>query len=406
MSDKFNGILKSALVVSPVNDLNEVLDIEIKNGIIAQIGKDLNGENGIDMSGKIIMPAFVEMHCHLREPGYEEKETIESGVASAIAGGYSAICPMANTKPVNDGVEILKYIKNKQNKIDVLPICAVTKGLCGDELVDFKVLKENGAIGFSNDGRPLEDMKELKEALAKAAQIDALVISHAEDTTYEPQDPKSEYSAVLRELDVVKETDARYHFAHISTKESVELIREAKAEGWNVTCETAPHYFTLSKENIIDNHARFKMNPPLREKDDVQAIIDGLLDGTIDVIATDHAPHTYEEKNMSFEKAPMGIVGFETAFSLAYKAFIETGYMTLLSLVKKFSLNPSVILNLVNHGKIEAGMPANLAIFDPSQEWTVEAKNFKTKCKITPFEGMKLKGKIIGTIARGNKYEH
>lgn len=402
----FSGVLQNALVVSPENDLNDILDIEISDGVIVKIGKNLNRGEAFNMSGKIIMPGFVEMHCHLREPGFEEKETIETGVESAIAGGYTAICPMANTKPVNDNVETLKYIKTKSDKIDVLPVCAVTKGLGGSEIVEIEKLNAYGAIAFSNDGKPLEDMTVLKEALQKASADDVLVISHAEDSAYPPQDSKSEYSAVLRELDVVKETDARYHFAHISTMESVALIREAKEEGWNVTCETAPHYFTFSKEDIIDNHARFKMNPPLRSKEDVEAIKEGLLDGTIDVIATDHAPHTVEEKNLPFERAPMGITGFETAFSLAYRAFIHTGQMTLPALVKKISLNPSIILNLENQGRIREGELANLCVFDPELDWTVAAEKFKTKCKISPFQGMKLKGKITGTIAKGLYYEH
>ncbi len=409
MNKLFNGILKNALVVSPADDLNEIIDIEIKDGVITKIAQNLAGENEtgeIDLKNKIIMPGLVEMHCHLREPGFEAKETIETGVESAITGGYTAICPMANTNPVNDNIEILKYIKNKSDKIDVLPICAVTKGLEGNEIVDFKALKENGAIAFSNDGKPLENMHVLQKTLEKAVECDALIISHAEDSSYSPYDNKSEYSAVVRELDIVKQTDARYHFAHISTAESVCLINEAKGEGWNVTCETAPHYFSLTKEDIIDNHARFKMNPPLRSTEDKQTIIDGLLDGTIDVIATDHAPHTFEEKNMSFDKAPMGIVGFETAFSLAYEVFIQKNLMVLPNLVKKMSVNPALILDLEDQGKIKVGMKANLAIFDPEAEWTVEAKNFKTKCKITPFEGRKLKGKIINTIAKGVMYTH
>lgn len=402
----FSGVLKNALIVSPLDDLNEVADILIQDGIVTEIARGLSHENVIELSDCVVMPGLVEMHCHLREPGFENKETIETGIESAIAGGYTAVCPMANTNPVNDNPDVLKFVKQRSNKIEVHPICAVTKGLTSSDIVDFKTLKAYGAIAFSNDGKPLEDMKLLKEALIQAAAADVLVISHAEDSKYNPLQNESEYSAVLRELEVVKETDARYHFAHISTKESVELIREAKEEGWNVTCETAPHYFTLSKDDIENNHARFKMNPPLRSQEDVQAIIDGLLDGTIDVIATDHAPHTIEEKNMSFERAPMGIVGFETAFSLAYQTFVKSGYMTLLSLVRKISSNPSIILNLENQGHIRCGFRANLTIFDPSVSWVVEAKKFKSKCKISPFEGKNLQGKVVATLANGNYYKN
>lgn len=411
INEKFSGILKNAFVVSPENDLNNFLDIKIEDGIITKIGPNIQDEGPdfktLDLKNKIIMPAFVEMHCHLREPGFEEKETIETGTESALAGGYAAICPMANTKPVNDNAQVLKFIKNGSDKIEILPICAVTKGLGGKEIVDFQELKNAGAIAFSNDGRPLEDMTVLKNALQSAAKEDVLIISHSEDFAYSPEDNKSEYSAVLRELEVVKETDAKYHFAHISTAESVGLIREAKEEGWNVTCETAPHYFTLSNKDIVDNQARFKMNPPLRSEDDVKAIIEGVLDGTIDIIATDHAPHTFEEKNLPFEKAPMGITGFETAFSLAYDTFVLSGYLTLSALVKKISSNPAKLLNLENQGRINVGNEgdlANLVIFDPEAEWCVEPQKFKTKCKISPFEGMKLKGKVIGTISKGILY--
>ena len=401
---KFDGILKNARVVSPENGIDEIFDIGIKGGIVTAIGKTLAGRRIIDMSGKIIMPAFVEMHCHLREPGYEE--TGETGVYSAIAGGYAAVCPMANTNPVNDNIETLKFIRNASDKIGIFPICAVTKGLSSCEIVDFKLLKEAGAIAFSNDGKPLEDMDLLKKVLLKAKAEDVLIISHAEDTKYVPEQNESEFSAVLRELDAVRETDARYHFAHISTAESLGLIHEAKQEGWNVTCESAPHYFTLSKDDIIDNHARFKMNPPLRSEADKEAVIEGFLDGTIDVVATDHAPHTIEEKNLPFEQAPMGIVGFETAFSLAFECFVKTNLLTLNSIVKKFSSNPAKILGLKEFGGIEIGQNANLAIFDPDFEWTVEAAKFRSKCKISPFEGRKLKGKIIATIANGVFYEN
>lgn len=403
---KFDGILKNARVVSPENGIDEIFDIEIKEGIVTAVGKTLAGSRIIDLSGKLIMPAFVEMHCHLREPGFEEKETVETGVNSAIAGGYAAICPMANTNPVNDNVETLKFIQNASAKIAIFPICAVTKGLSSADFVDFRLLKDAGAIAFSNDGKPLEDMDLLKKVLLKAKEEDVLIISHAEDTKYAPEQNESEFSAVLRELDAVRETDARYHFAHISTAESLGLIHEAKQEGWNVTCESAPHYFTLSKNDIIDNHARFKMNPPLRSDADKEAVIEGFLDGTIDVIATDHAPHTIEEKNLPFEQAPMGIVGFETAFSLAFECFVKTNLLTLNSIVKKFSSNPAKILGLKEFGGIEIGQNANLAIFDPDFEWTVEAAKFRSKCKISPFEGRKLKGKIIATIANGVFYEN
>lgn len=400
-------IFKGAKVISPENDLNGIYDIRTSEGLIMDIAPEIRvKEETIDLTGKIIVPAFVEMHCHLREPGFEDKETIDTGVESAIAGGYAAICPMANTMPVNDNTEILKYIKNKNGKIGVYPVCAVTKNLTSKELTDFYGLKAFGAIAFSNDGKPIEDMEVLKEALKKAQDKDVLIISHAEDSSKSPYDNGSEYEAVKRELEAVKETDGRLHFAHISTRESLELIAEAKEDGWNVTCETAPHYFTLSKDDIVNNEARFKMNPPLRSKDDVKAVKDGLVEDVIDVIATDHAPHTFTEKTMPFDKAPMGITGFETAFSLAYTKLVKTGYMTLAHLVKKMSVNPAKILNLHNFGHIQQAFPAYFAVIDPDYEWVVDPEKFKTKCKISPYTGMKLQGKVIKTVIKDKIYDN
>lgn len=338
---------------------------------------------------KLISSAFVELHCHLREPGFEYKENIETGMKSAMAGGYGIICPMPNTNPVCDNVETLKYIQNRANEIGmikVLPICAMTKGLNSDELVDFETLHKAGAIAFSNDGRPVENMLTFKKILMEAKRLDLLIISHAEDTKYSPFDNRSEYSAVERELRVVEEVGARLHFAHISTKESIELIRAAKKKNLKVTCETAPHYFSLTKDDIINNEARFKMNPPLRSKEDLQAVIEGLQDGTIDAIATDHAPHSLEEKNKPFAQAPFGIVGFETAFALSYTNLVRAGYLTLEQLLEKMVENPARILGVKPFGKIE---------IDLSKEWVVNAADFMTKAKISPFEGKKLYGKII-----------
>lgn len=334
---------------------------------------------------KLITSAFVELHCHLREPGFEYKETIETGIESAFAGGYGIICPMPNTKPVCDNVETLRYIINRAEevgKVKVLPICAMTKGLNSDELVDFEALHWAGAAAFSNDGRPVENMETFRRILEAGKRLNLLMISHAENTEFSPFDSRSEYTAVERELKVVEETGARLHFAHISTKDSIELIRGAKKKGLNVTCETAPHYFSLFGRH---EEARFKMNPPLRTSDDVAAVIKGLVDGTIDAIATDHAPHSIEEKMKPFDEAPFGIVGFETAFALSYTNLVKTGMMTLDALLQKMIDNPAKILGVEPAGKIEIDLGA---------EWVVRASEFKTKAKITPFEGQKLFGKV------------
>lgn len=391
-------ILKNARVISPADKIDDILDIKIENGIIVEIEKNIQGE-GFDCTGKIITPGLIDMHCHLREPGFEYKETIQTGIESALNGGYTAICPMANTNPTVDNVETLKYAMDKSSKIGFYPVCAITKGLKGEEITDFTALKKAGAIAFSDDGRPLENMVIFKEALSKGE----LIMSHAEDSKL-LTDPLSEALAVARELEILRYTNGRLHFAHISTKRAIELIRQAKKDGLNVTCETAPHYFTFTKEDETEN-GRFKMNPPLRTQEDLNAVIKGLKDGTIDCIATDHAPHSLEEKTKPFAQSPFGIVGFETAFGVTYTKLVETKHLTLSQAIEKLSVNPAKILNLDNQndgqGKIKIGNKANLAIFNLHDTYKVCVEDFKTKCKISPFETMELKGKAIAVIASG-----
>lgn len=335
----------------------------------------------------IVTKGFVELHCHLREPGFEYKEDIASGMAAAKTGGYGIICPMPNTNPVCDNVETLKYIQARAAQIGgvkVLPVCAMTKDLNSDELVDFEALHNAGAIAFSNDGRPVENMATFKRILQEGKRLGLVMMSHAENTEFSPFDNRSEYTAVGRELKVVEEVGGQLHFCHISTKESLELIRTAKKKGLNVTCETAPHYFTLSGRH---DEARFKMNPPLRSEVDRLAVIEALQDGTIDAIATDHAPHSIEEKTRPFNEAPFGIVGFETAFALGYTYLVCTGKLNLDEFLKKMIDNPARIIGVEPFGRVE---------IDLDEEWVVNAKEFSTKAKISPFEGMKLYGKVKG----------
>lgn len=383
-----NLILKNARIIS--QNLDEISDIKIENGIIVEISKGIQGE-GIDFSGKIITPGFIEMHCHLREPGFEYKETIETGSIAAQNGGYVAICPMANTNPVNDNIETLKYIMNKAaqvGKVKILPVCAVTKGLNGEELTDIKALKQAGAIAFSDDGKPINNSEILEQAL----KTGELIISH-------PEEVNGEAECVKRELEIYKKVGGRLHFAHISTKESIDLIRKAKKEGLKVTCETAPHYFTFTNEDVTKD-GQFKMNPQLATKEDLNAVIEGLKDGTIDCIATDHAPHSLEEKQKPFNDAPFGIIGFETALGASLK-LVEKGYLTINKLIEKLSTNPTKILGLDDFGTIKIGQKANLTIIMPDCKYVVNKNEFKSKCKNSPFEGMELKGISIATVLDG-----
>ena len=387
-------ILKNAFLLNK----SDTLDIKIENGIITDIDKCLNGE-GIDLKGKILSRGLIDMHCHLREPGYEYKETIETGIFSAIQGGYTAICPMANTNPVCDTPKVVGYILSKSGNYNLFPICATTKGLAGIELSDIKVLKNAGAIAFSNDGKPVSDQKLLENALSSGE----LIISHAEITELNGT-PESEYKAVKQELDTLRRSGGRYHFAHISTKESVDMIRKAKKEGLNVTCETAPHYISLIKSAEIENNPVFKVNPPLREEADRLAVIEGLKDGTIDVLATDHAPHSKDEKMKPYAQSPMGIAGFET--SLAVGMTYLKDKLSLEQILDKYTKNPAKILGIPEFGEIKIGNTANMTVIDKDYKWVVKGEEFKSKCKFTPFEGDKLCGKAVMTIVNGVVYEN
>lgn len=417
-------LLKNARVINPSDKTDAILDIRIEGEFIKEIASNispLNDEMVYDFKDKVVVPGLVDIHCHLREPGFEGKETIKTGIDSALAGGYTAICPMANTKPAVDNLMALKYTLDKAREsqpIGFYPICALTESLAGDRIVNISQLKEIGAAAFSDDGKPVENMKLLKIALEYANSLDTLIISHSEDSNLSKDgvinesyvssrlglkgiSASSESVAVARELEIVRELTATYHFAHISTKRSIELIRQAKKDGLNVSCETAPHYFSLTQDDMVDFDARYKVNPPLRTKEDMEAVIEGLKDGTIDAIATDHAPHTIEEKQLPIQNAPMGIVGFETALGLTLTNLVHKGHLKLSEAIEKLSCNPAKILKLNEQGLIELGAKANLTIIDLNSEWIVKAADFKSKCKISPFEGVKLKGKAIATVVNG-----
>ncbi|MBE7030053.1 MAG: dihydroorotase [Ruminococcaceae bacterium] len=418
-------LIKNGRVLDPSNGLDEIMDIYMENSEIVQIEKDIDLSGVdieiIDATGLTVAPGLVDMHCHLREPGYEYKEDIESGTKSAAMGGFTSIACMPNTNPVIDNGAMVSYIINKAREVgavNVYPIGTITKGLKGEELAEIGEMKFAGVVAVSDDGRPVESPAIMRNALKYAAMFDTPVISHCEElslvqggalnegymSTYmglKGISRASEELMVSREAILSLTYQVPVHIAHVSTRNSVEIIRHAKAQGAPITCETCPHYFTLTEEAAGEFDTNAKMNPPLRTADDVQAIIEGLKDGTIDAIATDHAPHHPDEKNVEFAKAANGIVGFETALSLGVTYLVKAGHLTMAQLIEKMSVNPAQILGL-NKGQIKVGKNADLVIIDENKKRTVETDKFLSKSKNSPYNGYELSGTVEYTIVNGH----
>ena len=399
-------------------------DILIEGDRIIKVGSNLaqtkiaQGAQHIDASGLCAAPGFLDIHVHLRDPGFTHKEDIITGCKAAAAGGVTGVCCMPNTKPVIDSEEVLSYILDKAKDADarVYPIASITKGMLGQELNDIAALHACGAVAVSDDGRPVENGGMMLKALKEAYKAGVPVISHCEDLTIidggiinegriskelgvKGMDRASEDSITAREIVLAESSDTAIHIAHVSTKGSVQLIREAKARGVKVTCETAPHYMMMTDELLLSYNANFRMNPPLREQEDCEAIVEGVLDGTIDAIVTDHAPHAAEEK-ANFLKAPNGIVGLETSFAAACTVLVHQCGMSLLDLVKLMSTNPANLLRLPG-GTLREGSLADIVLFDPDRSWTVDAEKLHSKSKNTPFDGLELTGRVVRTILGG-----
>jgi dihydroorotase len=419
-------LIKGGHVIDPKTNTDGITDILIEDGIITEIGNigdDLEVLNCdvIDAGGKLVLPGLVDAHCHLRDPGFEYKEDIESGTKSAAAGGFTSVACMPNTSPVADNESVIKYIINKAKQdgvVNVYPIGAISKGQKGEELSEIGELKFAGAVAISDDGKPLKSSSLMKRALEYSSMFDITVISHCEDLDIADEGVMNEgYTStiiglkgipsaaeeimVARELILAEYTRVPIHIAHVSTELSVDLIRHAKKRGVKVTCETCPHYFVLTDEACSGFNTHAKVNPPLRTQKDVEAVIEGLKDGTIDVIATDHAPHHADEKNVEFNLAANGIAGFETALPLAVTYLVKPGHITMNQLVEKMCVNPSKILGL-NKGSLEIGRSADITIVDIEEEFVVDVGNFKSKARNSPFDGFKLKGTVYFTIVNGN----
>ncbi|MEE8637858.1 MAG: dihydroorotase [Candidatus Margulisiibacteriota bacterium] len=414
-------LIKNGRVIDPASKLDGKRDILIVGDKIKSIKSRVTsrGARVIDAKGMLVLPGLIDMHTHLRDPGRPDKETIASGTRAAARGGFTTLCCMANTEPPIDNPAVVKYVRNKaetEGVVNVYPVAAVTKGLKGEALAEMGLMLEEGAVAFSDDGNSVMRADLMRRAVEYARQFGVPVISHCEDKNLShagamnesalstaiglPGIPAlSEEIMVARDIRLAQEY-GRVHIAHISSARSVELIRQAKRKGIPLTCETCPHYFSLTEEAIMEYDTNAKVNPPLKAKEDVKAVMRGLKDGTIDCIVTDHAPHNIEEKNVEFNLAAFGMIGLETALALVLTKLVNVKVLTLKKAIEKMTVAPAKILNL-NKGTLGVGADADVIIVDPKAEWAVDAEQFASKSRNTPFQGWKLKGKVLYTIVGG-----
>lgn len=419
--------IKNGHLLDPANDRNEICDLYVKDGKVACVGSLSSGRipeeevTVIDASGKYVMPGFLDLHVHLREPGFEYKETIRTGTAAMAKGGFTAVCPMPNTKPATDCPEMIRRvleIAEKDSPIHVYPVGAVTKGQMGEEMTDIAGMVKAGAKAISEDGKSVMNAELYREAMREAAKADIPVMAHCEDRNMVGKGAMNagakadelgiqgitnavEDVIVARDILLAKETGARLHLCHCSTEDSVKMIRAAKEDGVKVSGEVCPHHFAMTEDEIPGDDANYKMNPPLRSSTDVEELCRGLADGTMEAISTDHAPHGEEEKKKSIAEAPFGIVGSETAYALTVTHLVKKGYLTPMQLVERMSTNPCRILG-VPGGNLAEGMPADITIADMDSEYQIDKNTFLSKGKNTPFDGAVVNGRVYYTIVGGN----
>lgn len=415
-------LIKNGRIINPADGMDKVSDMLVEDGIVKEISQNINtsADKVIDANKMWVTPGFIDLHVHLREPGFEHKETIATGSRAAAAGGYTTVCCMPNTKPVTDSIEVVEYIRieaEKNGVVNVLPIGAITKGQEGNELADIEGMYKAGICAISEDGKSVMNAQLLKEAMIKAKELNIPVLSHCEDKSLvkggcmnegahcdslglKGISNDSEDVIVARDIVLAESTGAKLHLCHMSTKGSIELLNEAKKRGVNVTGEITPHHFTLSDEAVDGKDTNTKMNPPLRSKDDVEAMRKALKDGIADTISTDHAPHSAEEKAKDYQAAPFGIVGSETSFALSNSVLVEEGYLTPSALIEKMSYNPAKILG-IDKGDISVGKAADITITNPEKVFKIDKEKFYSKGKNTPFDGYEVKGSVEYTIVGG-----
>lgn len=424
MQLKHSLSIRNGTLIDPAQKLEGKYDLLLKDGRVAEIapaGK-LRGKSdeSINTRGLVVCPGLIDIHVHLREPGQSHKETIASGTMAAAAGGFTSVCCMPNTLPVNDNAEITRWMQEPQRgaHVNVFPIGAATMGSKGEQLTDFASLKKAGAVAVTDDGKPILNERIMQQALMGAARLGIPVIQHAEDTRMTTDAamnagptafrlglrgwvPEAESSLVERDIHLAAETRGHYHVAHLSTAAALKAVRRAKRDHLRVTCEVTPHHFALLDEDVSDYNTNFKMNPPLRSRADREALIAGLLDGAIDCIATDHAPHAANEKNQEFDHAPFGITGLETALGLCVSILHGKHKMPLKRIIELLSTNPAQVMGLAGRGTLAVGSHADVTVFDPAKKWTYQAAQSHSKSKNSPFDGWKLQGKVLATVMGG-----
>src|SRR5437667_1222854 len=418
-------LIQNGYVIDPSQGLNAGRNVFVEDGRVVGLSNFSDGvpegAEVFDATGLIVAPGFIDMHVHLREPGHEYKETIASGAAAAVAGGFTTICAMPNTNPVNDNAAVTRFVIEQAERAglaSVFPIGAITKNSEGTELAEMGEMKDAGIIAVSDDGRPVPTAGMMRRAMEYARGFDLPVIDHCEDRSLAlggvmheghwslvlglrgmpaaAEEVDAERNCLLAEL-----TGARVHLAHVSTRGAIEAVRRAKQKGLPVTCEAAPHHWTLTDEAVQDYGQNTKVSPPLRSQDHVDAILEGLRDGTIDLVASDHAPHHADEKALEYDQAPFGIVGLETAVGLAMERLVNEGVISLERLVELCATNPARILRLQDRGTLTAGTRADVTIIDPERSWTFAAANSKSKSRNTPFDGYSFRGGVVATIVGG-----
>jgi dihydroorotase len=415
-------ILRNGRVVDPANGRDEIADVLVQDGLIAAVGADLDrsGAEQFDATGLIVAPGFIDMHVHLREPGFEHAETIESGARAAAAGGFTSICCMPNTKPVNDSATVTSYIVERARQaavVNVYPVGAITKGSEGEELAAIGSMKAAGVVAISDDGRPVMNARVMRRAMETARALDLPIINHCEDLNLSAggdmhegvQSTRlglrgipaaSEDVMVARDILLAELTGARYHVAHLSTRHSVAMVAYAKGRGLNVTCEVTPHHFALSDNDMQPYDANYKMKPPLRGCEHVEAALAGIESGTVDALATDHAPHPGSEKMQEFEKCPFGILGLETAISLTLEKLVDPGRISLRRMVELYTTGPARILRL-DRGTLSPGAPADITIIDEKLHWTYDVNRSLSRSRNSPFDGVSFRGGPVAAIVNG-----